>query len=257
MESFCHFWDCIQLLHFGLLLTMRAPLLLRDSCPQQQITWSSELNLPISVHFSSLIPKMSMFTLIISCLTRSNLPWFMDLTFQLPMQYCCLNHWTLLSPADISTTGEGGDRGWDGWVAPLTQWIQVWGNSGRQWRTGKPGMLQFMTPQRVGHDLVTEQQQQAISRSAAFYKISYEVLPHQPYSPDLSATDYRFFKHFNNICREMLSWLAGARRCFPRSLNPEAWIFFFSRSMDFKATGINKLISHWQKCVDCNGSYFE
>ena len=49
--------------------------------------WSSELNLPIPVHFSSLIPKMSMFTLAISYLTTSNLPWFMDLTFQVPMQY--------------------------------------------------------------------------------------------------------------------------------------------------------------------------
>ena len=40
-----------------------------------------------------------MFTLAISCLTTSNLPWFMDLTFQVPMQYCSLQHWTfLLSP---------------------------------------------------------------------------------------------------------------------------------------------------------------
>ena len=29
-----------------------------------------------------------MFTLAISCLTTSNLPWFVDLTFQVPMQYC-------------------------------------------------------------------------------------------------------------------------------------------------------------------------
>ena len=29
-------------------------------------------------------------------------------------------------------------------------------NSGRQWRTGKPGVLQFMGSQRVRHDLVTE-----------------------------------------------------------------------------------------------------
>ena len=35
--------------------------------------WSSELNSPIPVHFSSLIPKMPMFTLAISCLTTSNL----------------------------------------------------------------------------------------------------------------------------------------------------------------------------------------
>ena len=34
---------------------------------------------------------MSMFTLAIFCLTTSNLPWFMDLTFQVPMQYCSLH----------------------------------------------------------------------------------------------------------------------------------------------------------------------
>ena len=33
----------------------------------------------------------------ISCLTTFNLPWFMDLTFQVPMQCCSLQHWTLLS----------------------------------------------------------------------------------------------------------------------------------------------------------------
>ena len=30
-----------------------------------------------------------------------------------------------------------------------------------------------------------------------------------------------------------------------------------SRSMDFYARGINKLISHWQKCADFNGSHFD
>ena len=51
------------------------------------------LNLPIPVHFSSLILKMSMFTLAISCLTTSNLSWFVHLTFQVPIQYCSLQHW--------------------------------------------------------------------------------------------------------------------------------------------------------------------
>ena len=37
-----------------------------------------------------------MFTLAISCLTTSNLPWFMDLTFQVPMPHCSLQHRTLL-----------------------------------------------------------------------------------------------------------------------------------------------------------------
>ena len=48
---------------------------------------------------------MLMFTLAISCLTTSNLPWFMDLTFQIPLQYCSLQHRTLLPSPVISTTG--------------------------------------------------------------------------------------------------------------------------------------------------------
>ena len=48
---------------------------------------------------------MSMFTLAISCLTTSNLPWFMELMFQVPMQYCSLQHLTLLPPPVTSTTG--------------------------------------------------------------------------------------------------------------------------------------------------------
>ena len=48
---------------------------------------------------------MLMFTLAVSCLTTSNLPWFMDLTFQVPMQYCSLQHQTSLPSPVTSTTG--------------------------------------------------------------------------------------------------------------------------------------------------------
>ena len=48
---------------------------------------------------------MSVFTLVISCLTTSNLLCFMDLTFQVPMQYCSLQHWTLFPSPVTSTTG--------------------------------------------------------------------------------------------------------------------------------------------------------
>ena len=44
-------------------------------------------------------------TLAISRLTTSNLPWFMDLTFQVPMQYCSLQHQTFLLSPVTSTTG--------------------------------------------------------------------------------------------------------------------------------------------------------
>ena len=46
-----------------------------------------------------------MVTLAISYLTTSNLPWFVDLTFQLPMHNCCYQHWTLLLLPVTSTSG--------------------------------------------------------------------------------------------------------------------------------------------------------
>ena len=48
--------------------------------------------------------------------------------------------------------GEGDDRGWDGWMASLTQWTWVWVNSRSWWWTGRPSMLQSMGSQRIGHD---------------------------------------------------------------------------------------------------------
>ena len=51
--------------------------------------------------------------------------------------------------------GEGKDRGWDGWMVSPTQWTWVWVHSGRGWWTGRPGMLQSMGSQSVGHDWAT------------------------------------------------------------------------------------------------------
>ena len=53
---------------------------------------------------------------------------------------------------------KGDHKGWDGWMASLTQWTWVWANPGSWWRTGKPGVLQFTGLQRVGNDWATDQQ---------------------------------------------------------------------------------------------------
>ena len=58
--------------------------------------------------------------------------------------------------ARLKMGGEGDDRGWDGWMALPTRWTWVWVNSRSWWWTGRPGMLQSMGLQRVGHDWVTE-----------------------------------------------------------------------------------------------------
>ena len=44
----------------------------------------------------------------------------------------------------LKAGGEGDNRGWDGWMASLTQWTWVWLNSGSWWWTGRPGVLQSM-----------------------------------------------------------------------------------------------------------------
>ena len=56
----------------------------------------------------------------------------------------------------LKAAGEGGDRGWDGWMASLTRWIWIWAGSGSWWWTGRPAVLQFMGLQRVRHDWATQ-----------------------------------------------------------------------------------------------------
>ena len=61
--------------------------------------------------------------------------------------------------------GEGDDRGWDGWMASPIQRTWVWASSGRRRWTGRPGVLQCMGSQSVGHDWRTEQQQKGSNQS--------------------------------------------------------------------------------------------
>ena len=56
----------------------------------------------------------------------------------------------------LKVGGEGDNRGWDGWIASSTQWTWIWVGSGSWWWTRKPGMLQSMELQRIGHDWATE-----------------------------------------------------------------------------------------------------
>ena len=56
----------------------------------------------------------------------------------------------------LKAGGEGDDRGWDGWMASLTQWTWVYINFGCCWWTERPGVLQSMGSQKVGPDWETE-----------------------------------------------------------------------------------------------------
>ena len=72
----------------------------------------------------------------------------------------------------LKAGGKGNNRGQDGWMASLTQLTSVWANFGRWWRTGKSGLLESNGSQRVGHDWVTEQQQNSCARLAHHTTVS-------------------------------------------------------------------------------------
>ena len=59
--------------------------------------------------------------------------------------------------------GEEDHRERDGWMASLTWWTWVWVSSGSWWWTGRPGLLQSMGSQRVGHDWAVELNRRALT----------------------------------------------------------------------------------------------
>ena len=98
----------------------------------------------------------------------------------LKLKLQCFGHlmWRLIGKdwcwEGLKAGREGGDRGWDSsWKVSLTWWTWVWANSGRCWRTGKPGVLWQTNPQftRLAHE--------SESRSG----MSDSLQPHGLYSP--------------------------------------------------------------------------
>ena len=79
---------------------------------QRDQTCKSQEKLTLNIHWKDWCCSWSSNTLAIRCknLTHWKIPWYWER----------LRAW-----------GEGGDRGWDGWMASLTQWVWVWANSGR------------------------------------------------------------------------------------------------------------------------------
>ena len=69
---------------------------------------------------------------------------------------------------------EGDNRVWDGWMASLTQWTWVWASSGSWWWTGKPGMLQSMGSQRIGHDWMTEMNWTELIKASGKYSLNFQ-----------------------------------------------------------------------------------
>ena len=96
----------------------------------------------------------------------------------------------------IEVGGEGKNRRWDGWMASLTQWTWVWVSSESWWWTGKPGMLQSMGSQRVGHDCMTE------------LNWGFPVLYHLPDLLKLISIEFLMLSNHFILCHPLLFLLA-------------------------------------------------
>ena len=102
---------------------------------------------------------------------RSNQSILKEISPRMSLEGCCwswnsstlatsceeLTHWKKLWCWEgLGAGGEGDNRGWDGWMASLAQWMWVWVNPWSWWWTGRPDVLRFMGPQGVRHDWATE-----------------------------------------------------------------------------------------------------
>ena len=109
-RSFCHFWDCIPLetnRYHSVIFEIASKYCISDSFHDYEgYSISSKGFLPTLVDIMVLLvihPIQS--NLAISCWTTSNLTWLMVLSFQVPIQYCSLQHRTLQPSTVTSTTG--------------------------------------------------------------------------------------------------------------------------------------------------------
>lgn len=80
--------------------------------------------------------------------------------------------------------------------------------------------------------------------------LGFELLPHQPYSPDLSPSDYWLFATFKRMLRAKT--FGSTEEAIA-----ETEAFFGSKSASFFQKGIEMLEERWKACVECEGSYHE
>ena len=80
-------------------------------------------------------------------------------------------------------------------------------------------------------------------------QVGWEVLPHPPYSPDISPSDYHLFLAMSNFTR-------GKSYDNETALKDDIQRFFDSKDLAFYRHGIHSLVDRWRLVVDHNGDYF-
>ncbi|KAF2356735.1 Transposase type 1 [Trinorchestia longiramus] len=81
-------------------------------------------------------------------------------------------------------------------------------------------------------------------------ELGYETLPHPPYSPDLSPTDYHLIKRLS-------AFLDGKTFRSKQEVETIFKDFVASQPLTFYQHGINNLVVRWQRCIAAQDSYFD
>ena len=82
---------------------------------------------------------------------------------------------------------------------------------------------------------------------AKLNELSFELLPHPPYSPDLAPSDYWLFADLKKI-------LQGKRFGSNEEVIAKTEVYFESKDESFYKKGIEKLEKLWNECTFCQKS---
>jgi histone-lysine N-methyltransferase SETMAR len=83
---------------------------------------------------------------------------------------------------------------------------------------------------------------------AAIQEFDWEILPHPPYSPEFSPSDYHLFRALSNNLRGV---------SFDNGAGLQNWLenFFTAIPADFFKSGIKNLSERWEAVVNNGGEY--
>ena len=81
---------------------------------------------------------------------------------------------------------------------------------------------------------------------AKFQELRYELLPHSPYSPDLTPSDYFLFPNLKK-------WLGGKRFYSNDEIISQTNTYFEELEKSYLLEGIQKLEKRCTKCIEFKG----
>ena len=85
---------------------------------------------------------------------------------------------------------------------------------------------------------------------AKLHELHFKLLPHPPYSPDLTPSDYWLFADLKRM-------LQGKRSGSNEEVISETEAYFGAKDKSFYKKGIKLLEKRWNRCITLEGNYVD